>query len=749
MNTNQEPEKLKYVIEDRTLAAILGVQNFSTDESAVLELVKNAYDAGARKVIIEFSKNLIRITDNGSGMNYSDIHNYWMHVGENHKLNKTVNFDGVEKMTAGSMGIGRFALARLGKDIELKSKKKDNIGIVWKTDWDSSTIEYDTDLNVLGTSILISDLREKWPKKKIEMLKEFLSRTYNDNVMEIIMNNNGEIYPVKPFFVKPQLGINCLSSISFNYSTSNFVLSTEIQSDEFEEGVDSVLNDKINPKYYCSTVNIFNECLQDQSLIELLIDEVYEDEEYEDRRKKKKQLSKEVQEEIRVFLKGYLNRLGNFSGEFYFYIKPLRADLKRYFYKYSMLESPMREGIILYRNAFSISSFDGKKDWLELGKRSRKSPAAASHPSGAWRLRENQISGKIDIDKQKNKYLEDMSNRQGLNENVYFDLFKKIILVTINQFEKYRQTIIREISKYNKEQSKSQEKNSPLTDIIIKDPKKLQSFSDEESTALSNELKEQKENEQKKEREQKETEEKYKYDVRLLNMLATSGLKASSIAHEIKNDRTSLINNIPRIKELLCQFELWSLLESKGKTSSKSIPYLLERVQQVNEKLLTFVDAMISELEVQRFKNKTSNIFDELTRIKRNWENDYNIIKLEFQCEKQIDFKVSPDVIQVILDNLILNSIQNNNMKSDLKITILVTQHNRDLEIHYFDNGVGLNEKFSQSPRDILEIHETSRSDGHGLGMWIVNNSILESGGDITKIYNNSGFNIKFYLGEG
>lgn len=38
-------EELKYVIEDSTIAELLGVQNFSTDEAAILELVKNAYDA--------------------------------------------------------------------------------------------------------------------------------------------------------------------------------------------------------------------------------------------------------------------------------------------------------------------------------------------------------------------------------------------------------------------------------------------------------------------------------------------------------------------------------------------------------------------------------------------------------------------------------------------------------------------------------------------------------------------------------
>ena len=47
----------------------------------------------------------------------------------------------------------------------------------------------------------------------------------------------------------------------------------------------------------------------------------------------------------------------------------------------------------------------------------------------------------------------------------------------------------------------------------------------------------------------------------------------------------------------------------------------------------------------------------------------------------------------------------------------------------------------------ILEVHETSREDGHGLGMWIVNNTVIDTGGEISKIYNNKGFNIEFYLG--
>ena len=44
------------------------VQNFSTDEAAILELVKNAYDANALNLKITFQNDTLRFEDNGIGM---------------------------------------------------------------------------------------------------------------------------------------------------------------------------------------------------------------------------------------------------------------------------------------------------------------------------------------------------------------------------------------------------------------------------------------------------------------------------------------------------------------------------------------------------------------------------------------------------------------------------------------------------------------------------------------------------------
>lgn len=59
------------------------------------------------------------------------------------------------------------------------------------------------------------------------------------------------------------------------------------------------------------------------------------------------------------------------------------------------------------------------------------------------------MAGYVMIDKKKNAVLQDMANRQGLDENIYYQLFVEIILVGIKEFERYRQNIVRKINAKN------------------------------------------------------------------------------------------------------------------------------------------------------------------------------------------------------------------------------------------------------------------------------------------------------------
>lgn len=154
-------EELKYIIEDSTIAELLGVQNFTNAESAILELVKNAYDAEVLNLTIKFNENQLIIEDDGIGMNVEDIKKYWMHIGKSQKKYNIIDKNNKNRVLAGSKGLGRFALARLGKCVRLFSKKENDNSVVWTTDWNSSKLDYDNTFNKNGTKIIIDNLRDK------------------------------------------------------------------------------------------------------------------------------------------------------------------------------------------------------------------------------------------------------------------------------------------------------------------------------------------------------------------------------------------------------------------------------------------------------------------------------------------------------------------------------------------------------------------------------------------------------------
>lgn len=708
-------EQLHYMIEDKTIAYLMGENNFTTDESAILELVKNAYDAQALDVSITFLNDSIVIEDNGIGMNEHDIYDSWMHVGKSKKIYDVLDEKKQVRVLAGSKGIGRFALARLGENIKLYSKKLGNNGVLWETDWNHSFLTYDEEIGQLGTKIIISKLRAKWGKKKVQDLVLFLSKTYNDTVMRITVMHPEINCEIQEYFPEPQVGKNCLSAIRLNYDSNSKKLITNVLSDEF-------LNDA---KQYCSELDIQKAYIESD-----LLDEI-------------KASDYDLTEEE---LKIYLEKLGSFFAQFYFYIKPTTADVEKFMYKHSGLSDALPSGVILYRNAFSISAYEGKKDWLNFGKRSRKSPAAASHPTGAWRVRENQIAGKVEIDRKRNAYLIDLSNRQGLEENVYFHLLIEIVHIGIGEFERYRQRIIRAINVKN---VSVKEINTPVADRINKNPRVVSRLSEQEAKQLVNEIRSFREESKEAKKEKEDTEIRYKYDIRILNMLATVGLKASSIAHEMRSDRNSISSNTERIIDALKAYGMWDELNSPEKTNHvyNNVPYLLKSNNEISIKLVAFMNAMLSDVEKKKFEPIRQSVADILNRIKASWESDYAWVNIQMNMKEDVVCYIPEDVLQVIFDNLILNSIQQNENNNHLLIDIEAKRYGKLLSFVYKDNGKGLAKKYISVPRKILEVHETTRRNGHGLGMWIVNNTVTMSGGSVDKISGNQGFLIEFTIG--
>lgn len=85
-----------------------------------------------------------------------------------------------------------------------------------------------------------------------------------------------------------------------------------------------------------------------------------------------------------------------------------------------------------------------------------------------------------------------------------------------------------------------------------------------------------------------------------------------------------------------------------------------------------------------------------------------------------------------------------------LKVNISYEIDEERINVVYKDDGKGLASKYRDNTLRILQPHESTRrkSGGHGLGMWIVKNSISYTKGDIVTIDNPPGFTFIFYLGR-
>lgn len=728
-------DKLNYIVEDNIIAEVLGRNNFSTKESAILELIKNAYDAGASKLNLIFKKSentgrlMLEIIDDGSGMNENDIRQAWMHVG---KSTRDYKDSDTGRIFAGSKGIGRFALARLGESVDMFTKKNFEVGYHWKTNWNSSEIDIDYNIASQGTKIQINELRDKWSSKSIKPLKNYISKTYRDSKMKIsimFLVENGESLEEEAelIWTNPKIGENYLESIAINYNSKNKILSGQVLSDEFNDSVLKMTSKNI--KEYLFKQNMIDEL--NKEISELIIEE-------EDIKKE------DITEQMIADL---LEGVGSFEGQLYFSLNNVtQVDKEKYEYKYKSLSNRFNMGVILYRNAFSIDSFEGRTDWLELGKRSASSPAAASHPTGSWRVRRNQLSGYIIIDKEENSHIEDISNRQGIVQNIHFIILKKIIDSALKEFESYRQSIIRDIRKIKDKENRTsviKEVNiENKIDSFIEQSKSIEELTIEDLVEMKNKLSEYKNKVNDITFEKMEVEENYRYEAQLLNVLATLQLKISSLSHELHNNRNTIAANPEKIEEALKRKYDWEELKSEM-PSSRNIPSLLKNLEKDLEKVLDLSDTIIDENKKERFEPREYSLEVLVEEIVEKWKTQYNWVNFKTNCTGEDIIIISYDYLMIILDNLILNSVQVNEYRKELEISVDFDYNKGKLLLEYSDNGKGLDKKYKNNPLKILNVHEGTREDGHGLGMWMVNNTVYKLNGNISIDGETNGFNLK------
>lgn len=183
---------------------VVGRDLINNDNVAIIELIKNAKDAGSSKVEITFSgankestHSKIIIQDYGHGMTLQDIKEKWLNIAYSEKRENTSK----KKIYAGSKGIGRFSCDRLGRNLDLYTKTADGKLIWLAIDWTkfevdekskeighitfkAQEIPFDTFIKKTGlkkfspsgTILVISDLRAVWGRDKLLGLKKELEK---------------------------------------------------------------------------------------------------------------------------------------------------------------------------------------------------------------------------------------------------------------------------------------------------------------------------------------------------------------------------------------------------------------------------------------------------------------------------------------------------------------------------------------------------------------------------------------------
>ncbi len=123
-----DKDKIRFSI-DAGLIDRLGRELVGKQETAVSELVKNAYDADATEVIITFSNSdtkggTLTIDDNGRGMDMDSLRNGFMRISSTDKVHSPVS-PKFNRKRAGRKGIGRFATHRLGEKLTITTQTKE------------------------------------------------------------------------------------------------------------------------------------------------------------------------------------------------------------------------------------------------------------------------------------------------------------------------------------------------------------------------------------------------------------------------------------------------------------------------------------------------------------------------------------------------------------------------------------------------------------------------------------------------
>lgn len=693
MNKSQ---KGKFIFRPRArIIKTIGEELISNDNVAVVELVKNSYDAESPIVEVTFNGEVkeklegkktkkyiakenasIVIYDEGKGMDFTTVESAWMEPATNFK--KKENNQNVLRKFTGEKGIGRFASAKLASELELITKQENgDEEIVVKFNWDDFSneenylekiqVEWEirkaNEIKNKGTVLKLLNLNNDWDEDKIRELRVTLSRLLN---------------PIVP--------------------TEDFLISLNLP-----EGLDENLDGTIErpetlnkPDYYIK--GAVSEDGRPENFIFFSKNKggeeplVFSEKEFLLKDPPRKSLTGKFSFEFRIWNRDDLAKL---SKEINSTVKNVKKDLDDL------------SGISIYRDNVRVLPYGNKNnDWARLDIRRVNNPTL--------RLSNNQIVGYISIGLDSNPLLKDQSNREGIVEGQALEDLQELIKLILNEVEQRR---------YSERPRENDNQNISQDSLFEKFS--LRSI----STLVKEKLPENKqiiEAVEKKDVEIKEGITKVQEVISRYRRLTTLGQLIDAVVH----DGGNYLNKID-VQATLLTKEMRKVEINKEKISEHiaNIQSLRKDFAQLFRRIEPFGGR-------RRGRPRKIILEDVIKNQFMLYHTDLEKLNITYTVsDSQNSVTMDEAELGIIFMNLIQNSIYwLENIDSERNIAVEVDRSNSDeLSIVFSDSGPGIKDG---TEINVFEPYFSTKPDGIGLGLSIVGELVSEYNGEFMLVNN-------------
>lgn len=723
-----DPNFQNFAIDAKTLIH-LGRDSIKDHTTALIELVKNSYDADGHNVEVDvFCKNgndFIRVSDNGFGMTKDQLINNWLRIGFSNKRESKLSELGRRK--TGEKGIGRISTDRLGAILELRSKTEEDGIVGLKVNWNDFDVEgkdiFDIDIPLTtpseiklpntngvesktGTEIIVTKLRQPWTTRNIENLYYELSALtppFNEvKDFEISLNND-------------------VTSTFTGKVDSDFLKTAEIELTAIYDGNGADIIYNIKDKYNTEETTEF---IKWQNLLGLL---------------PKKNILTEVSDDlslgpVTIKLLFFLRQAASLTGTS-FRLEDLRNFLDN------------NAGIKIYRDNFAVKPYGFPSsqfgfDWLELGDRKIRNPAGVGRTE-EYMVSPNQLVGAVFITRDKNPKLIDSAAREGLVESEEFSEMKALVMGSLLMLESHRAKLYPLIQKDKKKKEptsahQDSEKikaqlsivKEDLTNIKDEIEKKgtnikptsflkpiaktitiVENISEEVDSTITELLNWQ----------------------RVLSGLATMGISSAVFGHETESSISQFKGSVNAAKLVL----------SEEPPNISGALEELEKALKHSKKVAAWGAYALTRVQREKRSRRKIQVIKTITTVTKELQPAFDASSIRIKVEGD-NFYTStyPMDIESILVNLLTNAYTASLLKSGERIILINVEKedNGDRKGFYFsvsDTGPGIAKEFEHRVFEPLFSTKTigtnnSKSVGTGLGLTIVKSITEELNGEVT-----------------